>query len=217
MQVNPHRRHATASRASTRRTVRRRRSACACSARSRRWSTRTASRCRRRSRPSNCGAAWLRRHVSTEGRILERATAPGELVRTDHMTVRADGVEFKEFRAACPFTRRMFARVHSRATAFNARRFFRELVAFMRVHSAQVDGGSEFMAEFEDECAKRVELAVLPPNRPSSTAASNAPTAPRAPSSGASAPATSPLKPSTPNSTSTSATTTTKDPTPASA
>ena len=33
--------------------------------------------------------------------------------------------------------------------------------------SAQVDGGSEFMAEFEDECAKRtVELAILPPNRP---------------------------------------------------
>lgn len=97
----------------------------------------------------------------------DRAAAPGELVQTDHMTVRADGVEFKEFRAVCPFTRRMFARVYSRATAFNARRFFRELVAFMRVHSAQVDGGSEFMAEFEDECAKRaVELAVLPPNRP---------------------------------------------------
>ncbi len=57
--------------------------------------------------------------------------------------------------------------VHSRATAFNARRFFRDLLAFMRVVSAQVDGGSEFMAEFEDECRRRgIDLAALPPRRP---------------------------------------------------
>ena len=97
----------------------------------------------------------------------ERATAPGQLVQIDHMTVRLDGAELKEFRAVCPFTRRMFARVYSRATAFNARRFFRDLLAFMRVVSVQVDGGSEFMAEFEGECRKRdIDLAVLPPRRP---------------------------------------------------
>ena len=97
----------------------------------------------------------------------ERARAPGELVQIDHMTARLDGAELKEFRAVCPFTRRMFARVFSRATAFNARRFFRELLASMRVVSVQVDGGSEFMAEFEAECEKRgIDLAVLPPRRP---------------------------------------------------
>ena len=97
----------------------------------------------------------------------ERAGAPGELVQVDHMTVSRDGQTLKEFRAVCPVTRRMLSRVCSAATAFNARRFLHALLDFMPVVSIQVDGGSEFMAEFEAECARSdIPLAVLPPRRP---------------------------------------------------
>ena len=63
----------------------------------------------------------------------------------------------------------MVARVFSRATAFNARRFLDDVVeAFPApLQSVQVDGGSEFMAEFEDACRELgIELHVLPPRRP---------------------------------------------------
>ena len=63
----------------------------------------------------------------------------------------------------------MVARVYSRATAGNAARFLRAVLADMpfAVSSAQVDGGSEFMADFEDACEKAaVPLKVLPPRRP---------------------------------------------------
>ena len=63
----------------------------------------------------------------------------------------------------------MVARVFSRATAFNARRFLDDVVEALpaTLRSIQVDGGSEFMAEFEDACEKLgIELHVLPPRRP---------------------------------------------------
>ena len=93
---------------------------------------------------------------------------PGQLVQIDHMTVNLkEGKSFKEFRAVCPFTRRMVARVYSRATARNARCFLNVLLKTMSVHSIQVDGGSEFCAEFEQACADRdIPLIVLPPKRP---------------------------------------------------
>lgn len=97
----------------------------------------------------------------------EFAKAPGELVQIDHMTISFPGLTLKEFRAVCPFTRRMVSRVYSRATAFNARRFLDTLTRSMNVVSIQVDGGSEFRAEFEDACAQRnLPLSVLPPKRP---------------------------------------------------
>ena len=97
----------------------------------------------------------------------ERAGAPGELVQIDHMTFNRDGRAVKEFRAVCPITRRMFSKAFSAATAFNARRFLDDLLDAMPVASIQVDGGSEFMAEFEDACARRrIPLVVLPPRRP---------------------------------------------------
>ena len=85
------------------------------------------------------------------------------------MTFSRDGQTIKEFRAICPVSRFMVARVFSRATASNARRFLNEVVdAFpVPLESIQVDGGSEFMAEFEDACEKLgIELRVLPPRRP---------------------------------------------------
>ena len=94
---------------------------------------------------------------------------PGHLVQVDHMTFSRDGRSIKEFRAVCPVSRFMVARVYSRATASNARRFLAAVVENMpaAIRSIQVDGGSEFMAEFEDACrGLGIELHVLPPRRP---------------------------------------------------
>ena len=45
-----------------------------------------------------------------------RASAPGELVQVDHMSVSRDGQTLKEFRAVCPAAKLMFCLVFSRAT-----------------------------------------------------------------------------------------------------
>ena len=63
----------------------------------------------------------------------------------------------------------MVARMFSRATAANATRFLTAMLEAMPfpVASIQVDGGSEFMADFERACqALRIPLDVLPPRRP---------------------------------------------------
>ena len=93
---------------------------------------------------------------------------PGQLVQIDHMSVYlTEGKSFKEFRAICPVTRRMAARVYSRATARNAKSFLNAVLKTISVHSIQVDGGSEFRGEFEQACADRdIPLMVLPPKRP---------------------------------------------------
>ena len=54
-----------------------------------------------------------------------RASAPGELVQLDHMSVSRDGGSLKEFRAVCPAAKLMFCRVFTGATARNARRFLK--------------------------------------------------------------------------------------------
>lgn len=98
-----------------------------------------------------------------------KARAPGELVQIDHMTVSRDGQVLKEFRAVDPVTRIMVCRVFSRATARNARRFLDAVLAEMpfKVSSLQADGGSEFMADFEQACAERsLPLFILPPRSP---------------------------------------------------
>ena len=80
-----------------------------------------------------------------------------------------DRVTLKEFHAISPFGKHLVVRCYSRATAFNARRFLCDVIDQMPypVHSIQVDGGSEFMAEFENECEKLgIRLFVLPPRRP---------------------------------------------------
>ena len=88
-------------------------------------------------------------------------------IQMDHMTLTVDGRTFKEFRAVCPKTRRQHAKVFSRATAGAAKAFLAEALKRLGEQPIQVDGGSEFRAEFEDECAERgLPLKVLPPRRP---------------------------------------------------
>ena len=98
-----------------------------------------------------------------------KAKTLGELVQIDHMTVNRDGQTLKEFRAVDPVSRVMVCRVYSRATARNAQRFLEAVLADtpFPVRSVQVDGGSEFRADFEAACAQRgLPMFVLPPRRP---------------------------------------------------
>ena len=109
-------------------------------------------------------ARWARRW-----KYGARARHAGELVQIDHMSYTRDGCTLKEFRAVCPVTRFMVARVYGRATAGNAKRFLLDLLDTLPfpLLSVQVDGGSEFMADFERVCEELgVPLHVLPPRRP---------------------------------------------------
>ena len=98
-----------------------------------------------------------------------KAQNPGELVQVDHMTAHFPGLTVKEFKAVCPVSRIAVMRAYSCATANNGQRFLRELRRELPfgVTSIQVDGGSEFMAEFEQACCdQNTDLFVLPPRKP---------------------------------------------------
>lgn len=93
----------------------------------------------------------------------------GERVQIDHMTVTKNGVRIKHFQAWERTSRYIHASAYDNATSRSAAKFLRELVAHApyKIRSIQVDGGSEFMAEFEDACATlAIPLIVLPPARP---------------------------------------------------
>ncbi|MFI4894225.1 MAG: helix-turn-helix domain-containing protein [Phycisphaerales bacterium JB058] len=103
-------------------------------------------------------------------RYRMKAGQPGELVQIDHMSVSlALEHEVKEFTAVCPVFKQMVIKAYRRATALNARDFLRTVIGSLPfpLRSIQVDGGSEFMAEFEAACAEfEIPLYVLPPKRP---------------------------------------------------
>ncbi len=93
----------------------------------------------------------------------------GERVQVDHMTVTKNGLTTKHFQAWDRKSKYIDAKVYSNATAKSAKRFLLDLVsnAPFPILSIQVDGGSEFMAEFEETCAELgIPLIVLPPNKP---------------------------------------------------
>jgi len=93
----------------------------------------------------------------------------GERVQVDHMTVCKNGVACKHFQAWERRSKFIHAQVYSNAKASSATRFLTELIdqAPFAIKSIQVDGGSEFMAEFETACQKLgIELIVLPPSKP---------------------------------------------------
>ena len=80
-----------------------------------------------------------------------------------------EGRHLKEFKAVSPVGKQLVARAYSRATAHNAKRFLAAVQADLPhpLVSIQVDGGSEFMADFEQACQDlNIPLYVLPPRRP---------------------------------------------------
>jgi putative transposase len=96
--------------------------------------------------------------------------APGDLVHVDTMHLTPlPGVERRHFTAVDVVSRWSVTGVRAAATAGTARDFLDELTARLPfpVRAIQVDGGSEFMAEFETACQEReIALFVLPPRSP---------------------------------------------------
>ncbi|HXF54858.1 MAG TPA: integrase core domain-containing protein [Hyphomicrobiaceae bacterium] len=99
-----------------------------------------------------------------------KADQPGQIVQIDTVYVTlAPGKHIKHFTAYDPVAKWTAAQAFERATAASAARFLDKLVADMPfpVTGIQVDGGSEFMAQFETACqARGIKLYVLPPKSP---------------------------------------------------
>ena len=99
-----------------------------------------------------------------------KPTKPGELVQIDTLFVNvAPNKAVKHFTAYDPVTKWTVALVAGRATALCAAALLDKLRAEapFPIEGIQVDGGSEFRAEFEDACRERnLRLFVLPPKRP---------------------------------------------------
>lgn len=95
---------------------------------------------------------------------------PGDLVEVDTMDVRPiPGCVFKQFTARDLVSRWDVIQAHSRATAASATDFLDTLQLRMPfpIRALQVDGGSEFAAQFEQACQQRgLHLFVLPPRSP---------------------------------------------------
>lgn len=95
---------------------------------------------------------------------------PGDLVEVDTLDIRPlPGVLLKQFTARDVISRWDVVEARSRATAHTAMEFIETLQRRMpfEVRAVQVDGGSEFYAEFEQECQRRgIRLFVLPPKSP---------------------------------------------------
>ena len=96
--------------------------------------------------------------------------APGDVVQIDTMSVAiAPGLGLKHFDAYDPNAKWTVAKPYRQATARNAADFLDKVLAEMPepVKAIQIDGGSEFMAEFEQACAeKNLPLYLLPPRSP---------------------------------------------------
>jgi putative transposase len=95
---------------------------------------------------------------------------PGDLVEVDTVDLRPlPGVSFKHFTARDVVSRWDVLGVYTRATANTAAQFLDTLQARtpFPLKGIQVDGGSEFKAEFEALCEVRgLRLFVLPPRSP---------------------------------------------------
>jgi transposase InsO family protein len=98
-----------------------------------------------------------------------KVTKPGQMVQIDHMTTSKNSVSVKHFQAWDPKSKFIHGNLYSNAKSRSARKFLLELIqkSPFKIESVQVDGGSEFMKEFEETCAEmNIKLFVLPPKRP---------------------------------------------------
>ena len=95
---------------------------------------------------------------------------PGGLIQIDTVFVNlAPDKAIKHFTAYCPVAKWTVGKAFNRATAAAASAFLDKVIAEMPfpIEAIQVDGGSEFKAEFEQACqAKGLRLYELPPKRP---------------------------------------------------
>lgn len=122
-----------------------------------------------RRRKGGAARQWRRKHALRLPKGT-KPTSPGELVQVDTLAVnvRPDKA-IKQFTAYDPVARFTAAKAFSTATAGCAQNFLDKLItAFpFKIKGIQVDGGCEFMAEFEQACkVNNLVLFVLPPKRP---------------------------------------------------
>ncbi len=99
-----------------------------------------------------------------------KAQELGDLIQIDHMTVYVPGVgERKQFNAICPISKIIVTKVYEKATYRSGKDFLYHLIEKLpfAIRSIQVDGGGEFMNDFEYSCAREgIFLFVLPPRSP---------------------------------------------------
>src|SRR3990170_1644078 len=99
-----------------------------------------------------------------------RALQPGDIVQVDTLDLRPlPGVVLKHFPARDVVSRWDVVEVYSVATARTASAFLDALKerSPFTIRAIQVDGGSEFMGEFETACqGSDLQLFVLPPRSP---------------------------------------------------
>jgi putative transposase len=91
------------------------------------------------------------------------------MVQIDHMSMTKNNIGLKHFQAWDPITKYINADVSSNATSRAARIFLLKLIkeSPFKISSIQVDGGSEFMADFELACKELdIALYVLLPKKP---------------------------------------------------
>ncbi len=95
---------------------------------------------------------------------------PGDLVQVDTLDIRPfPWISLKQFTARDVVSRWDVIEARRRATATTAKEFIETLEQRMpfKVKALQVDGGSEFYSEFEEECQrKKIRLFILPPKSP---------------------------------------------------
>lgn len=112
---------------------------------------------------------WKRQYATRKPRTYE-AKLPGDIVQLDTMDVRPEpGIVLKQFTTVDVVSRWSVPTIASNATALLASRALDNLIERMPfpIKAIQVDGGSEFMAEFEDACQQKgILLFELPPRSP---------------------------------------------------
>lgn len=120
---------------------------------------------------------WMERRAQTRPYAVRKPRdylplAPGDLVQVDSADIRlVPGTDraLKHFSARDVVSRWDVLGVYTQATAYTAAGFLEDVIARMPfpVRAIQVDGGSEFKAEFEEACRQKgLQLFVLPPRSP---------------------------------------------------
>jgi len=115
------------------------------------------------------GASKARPYAMRKPKEVEFAK-PGDVVQIDTLSISLlPGRAIKQFTAYDPHAKWTVAAPYARATAKNAAEFLKRVQAQMPdpIKAIQIDGGSEFMAEFEQACQDaKLPLYVLPPRSP---------------------------------------------------
>jgi transposase InsO family protein len=140
------------------------------------WRILSRLRSQKRLPPATLADPWLvrRSQIRPYARRKPRdylPLAPGDLVQVDSADVRwpGEGDLYEHFSARDFISRWDVLGVYGRATAVTATAFLYDLLerAPFPVRAIQVDGGSEFKAEFEAACREKgLQLFVLPPRSP---------------------------------------------------